>query len=705
MPSGNSISLLDKLLMRGSKKKRERALVDEVRTRFERGILHRRQYEREWNTNIHFYAGNQWGEVDGSTAFALRAKKKPTWGERTTQNRVLPLIHAAMSLLIGGKDEYRAIPSSSSDRDRTAAKLGDQITKRAWKMFDLPEKKQEFALWMLCAGICGMDVQWDPQAGPLAPIPLLDPMTQEAMYDDNQEPMVEEDGRGNVRWDNIGDVSHVIVPPMNFLPDPFAVNPRDCKDYIYHVPRSLDYIRQRWPDSSKDVVAEDLKQHGSGEHSLSGYFGLQGTTESDQDVHEFESGATVIQWTVAPRPGFPTGGTVWIAGDVLLEVSEGLDEHCLRGSHLGLFMARCFQVPGRFWPASAVDQLRPSQKALNLTLSQIFEAKNQTMAGKWLVPRPANIAPGSLNRKPGERVPYDPPFAPTYAQPSPIPRYVMDIAEKLPYWMQELNRTHQATLGQAPQNLRSGVAISEVQEQDEVGWSVTGNELDRCFEKVTGRTLFLMQQRYVGLPRLLPLLNEETGEWDVQDFLGSDLAGINDVELVPGSTRRRSRARMQAFLMELLASNAGAMLMAEPDMVARVMESLDLGNIATVLDHYEADAAEAREEFKVLDNLDEQQLMMLQAYLAEGENMQPPDFLPNMQAYQNAQVHLKNHGDDLKKPSTRHGDPAVFLAKLAHFNTTLSFFISTMPEDVTEDEQAPKKAPKKAAKKPSSSSK
>ena len=62
--------MLDKLLMRGSKKKRERALVDEVRTRFERGILHRRQYEREWNTNIHFYAGNQWGEVDGSTAFA-----------------------------------------------------------------------------------------------------------------------------------------------------------------------------------------------------------------------------------------------------------------------------------------------------------------------------------------------------------------------------------------------------------------------------------------------------------------------------------------------------------------------------------------------------------------------------------------------------------------------------------------------------------
>ena len=671
-------------------KERREFLVNLVNRRYETGALRRRRYEKDWCNNIQFFAGNQWLHWDkDADTFVIRTDDKPSWSVRYTENRYLGLTMTTLSMLMEARREYRCIPASGSEDDRVAARLGDQIMRRADKMFDLRVVRQEFGLWLLLTGICGIDVQWDPDAGPLAPIIETDDDGQ-PLFAENEEPIFLTDARGKVIFDHEGDVRFVIKAPTNFIPQPHVTRPTDLQWYIYHTTRSIDYVKTRWPETSKDISPEDVGDNMLEGARLPSYFGLHGTFEvNDSDGQAEGDGDVVVvkEMVCAPCAAFPVGGIVWTAGTEFLEFQEGLDAHCLQGSHLGLFMARCFQVVGRFWPASAGDLMADVQKQINLTGSQIFEAKNLTMAGKWLVPRAANLAKHALNTRPGERVFYDYPFLPTRDSPAPIPRYVVELAQRLPYVMQELMRIHQATLGQAPRNLRSGLAIAEVQEQDELGWAPTGIEIDCCWERAMGRMLWLMQQSYVLEPRLLSLFNEDTDQFDVQTFLGSDLKGVADVEMVPGTGRRRSRVKMQAMVMEILQSQVGVMLMSDPQYLTRTMEALDLGHFATFFDTWQQDAAEARHEFHVLDNLDPEDITLLKHFLTappeEAAQMQVPAFLPVVHAYQNMDVHLTTHGDHLKTPGAREGDPALFEAEVRHFNAHLAMKMQMMmpPED------------------------
>jgi hypothetical protein len=664
---------LQRNLRRGSETKRfEESLVDLVDRRWEAGRQRRAPYLRDWLLNLNFYAGNQnvfWDSDD--QCFRLRTQQRPSWSSTVVENRVQGLVRAAVGVMIGNKPEYTCVPAHASEEDKTAAQLGDSIIKRAWKSFGLRKTQTEVALWMLIASMSGLRVHWDPNIGPLTPAMDTDE-TGRVMYDEANRPMTRRDRRGNVLWDHQGDVAWTIIPPINFLPGDYCSDPRHLPWYIYEVPRSLEHIRMKWPETGKKVAAEEIGSDPLGQGHLSAaYFSFRGAQETDPS--DDEPAAVVKEMVTMPSEEFPLGGVCHVANGILLDFHDGLDEYCLATSTMGLTIARCFPVPGRFWPCAAVDLLVPLQRELNRTRRQVTEAKDQTCAPKYLIPRSANVRKGSLNRRPGERVPYDYPFVPTLLVPPPLPRYILEWGMKLPYWMQEVMGLHQATLGQAPQNLRSGLAINQVQEQDEVGWMIPSQEIEDMFEAGFGRFLWLVQQNY-SESRTVRSLSEDTGEWDIQEFTGADLKGVVDVECVEGSMTRRSKTQIRAFLLEILQTQAGMALMADPRMIVRILESFDLGHIGEYFNAWRLDAAQARREFKTL-----------RAH---------PQTIP-VTEYENSWVHLKVHGDALKSAKSLRYPPRVRQEMVRHFVYTQRKLL--LEAQAQEDQEAESQGAQKKA--------
>ena len=637
VPRGKLLRLVKRLVKpeheRRDKLDSDDAIVAVVNDRYENGKRRREPYVRDWVRNIHYYAGDQamvFETVNGVVRY--RPKKHPTYYSRVTENRILRLVQATVNLIVGGRPEYQCIPGPDQS-DRTACELGERILASSWDHFHLEEYVEEAGLWLLNTGIVGMVTRWDPLAGPVAPLPLLDENGELVMDPETQQPLPEM-RNGKLVYDHIGDVRHTLVSGNLFLPDDFAVRPRECKWYIYHPFRSLRYIEERWPDKVDDVIPETPLADPFDELHAGDYFGQSGW---QQTMHESSrgggEGATIVEMVQGPCQEFPKGAIFHVAGQVLLDVIEDLDEDCLTNQSLGMAMARCFVVPGRFWPTSLTDQLISPQNLLNETQEQVHHARALTCYPKILEPRGARLGQNAFTTKPGERIQYMPGYKPEQWEPPGIPRYVTVLAEQLPRIMQELAGTHQATLGQAPQNLRSGIAIAEVQEQDQIGWGMPTRELERLIEDIGRRELWLMQQNY-NEERVMPLVGEDTGHAEMVKFQGANLKGVADVKVVKGTSTHRSKAQQRAWLLEILNTPLGQAILTSPVTVNRLFEAFDMGHITAFRDSWKLDRSAA---LRALVRIEETQ----------GQDV------PHLQAWDDPLMWMRVVGDDLKSAKTQ----------------------------------------------------
>jgi hypothetical protein len=578
----------------------EEALVTLANGRYESAAKKREPYVQDWVRNVHFYAGNQYITLDSVNGVVrYRQTRFPKWKSRVTENRMLRLLQSTANMIVGERPDFTCVAGPDMD-DRIACELGEQVLRTGWHTFGLDALFEECALWMLLTGLVGLVTRWDAHAGPVRPVPLMDEDTGEPLLDDDGQPMAE-DRRGRIIYDHVGDVRHTVIPPNLFLPDPFAIRPRDINWYIYHPYRSMEYVAERWPDKVDDVQPEQSGGNPFTELNAGDYFGQSGWAQSNPTEWGPDEGVTVKEMVVKPNVNFPQGAVIHTAGNVLLDVVEGLDPDCLENDSLGIELARCFTVPGRFWPTSLADQLISPQQLLNETQSQLHDARKLTCYPKVLVPRGARLAKGAFSTSPNEKIEYQPGYRPSQWEPPSIPHYVQRMVDTIPLIMQEISGTHQASLGQAPKNLRSGTAIGMVQSQDQQGWSSVTRELERMMEGTGRRTLFLIKELYLE-ERLMPVVGQDTGEAEMRKFRGADLTGVSDVQIVRGSSLLRNKEHQRAWLQELMNSQLGQVLIASPVMVNRIMEAFDLGHISVVTDSLKANRSAALRAIKDIED-------------------------------------------------------------------------------------------------------
>jgi len=164
----------------------------------------------------------------------------------------------------------------------------------------------------------------------------------------------------------------------------------------------------------------------------------------------------------------------------------------------------------------------------------------------------------ALTSQPGEIVEYNYPFKPEAWTPPPIPEYIHKTIEACLRDLDDVSAQHDASQARVPQGVRSGIAIAQLQEEDEsmLGPSIMGAEDGLG---LLGSWILRLLNRYVKEERLIKIVGQDRAV-ETRFFKGENLVGkssqngVNyfDVHVQMGSQLPWSKSARLEFMIQLV---------------------------------------------------------------------------------------------------------------------------------------------------------
>ncbi len=550
--------------------------------------------KREWALNREYYNGNQWAFWNQSMlrVESMPVDTGPSWKVRLQSNQIKPGLASYVAQLTKTRPTISAEPNSGADGDVKAAQMATSLFESLFEDLHLNSKVQAA---LNEAGLSGgyWKITWDalagkpmtftmnPQGQPIMDDELaelfVDQLAQQIAQsgqagDQDPEEMAEQMARKTVY---LGDIRVEIMSAENVLLDPAAASFDDCVWAICRHSLDPDEVASRF---GKRVQPNAIKSSDT-PVAFSAIEEKKPTT-----VRE------VFVMYIRPCPALPKGRYVtWIEGpDTILQDIEW--PYPFRELPLVKF-------PGIYRPNSPYDdpivtEVRPLQKNLNKTLSDIVTHQNLTM-------RPQILAPhGSLRSKlttePGAVVEYNPTGnmpPPQWREMPSIPSYVFahlaDVQQRIDKAFNRLPSSRD----QIPARADGGGLLEGMLEAtaDQLSHVVLGIEdaLARA-----GHLMVALAQKYYEEPRLLRIRGVG-GSVQVKKFEAADIAGGFTFRPRYGTGLPRSRQGKQDAIMQMLEAK-----LIDP---AQAMKHLDLNDLKGVQAMLASDEDQAyREHDKIL---------------------------------------------------------------------------------------------------------
>ncbi len=537
---------------------------------------------RDWTLNRAFYRGNQWAFWNKSAnrleSLPVDDGDKPRFKVRLVSNQILPGVNHYVAQLTKTKPVILATPDSGADRDIKAAQVGQSLYDTLWGDLGLTSKLHS-ALVHATLSQGYWSLRWDPLAGKSMRV-MVGPdgqiITDQELADIFREELtqaqvpVEEFEQtvyvGEIRVDALGGEQVYLDPtPSNF---------EDCTYAICQHAMDPDEIFARFkkrvePDSSPS----DLE------------IALPGTERKDKQENVTR---TVYIMYVRPCPAVPKGRVVaWVEGpdEILAEA-----EWPYPFNELPLIKFPGVERPGAVYDEALVTHVRPLNKELNRTLSQIVEHKNLTL-------KPQMIAPvGSLRQRltsePGAVFEYQPiqGLAPDWRPIPNLPAYVFEHLANIQQRIDVLFNRMPSERGSLPARVDAGYTVELIQEAVADQLSPVIQRLEYSLAKA-GDMIAKLAQRYYIEPRLLRIKGAGSSV-QVKKFMQADLAGGFSFHAEAGSGLPRTRAGRQQQIKDLM----------EMQLIdARTaMKHLDVANLSGIQAQMAADEEQAYREHEKL---------------------------------------------------------------------------------------------------------
>lgn len=625
---------------------------------------------RDWALNRAFYRGAQWSyyNKDAGTVQTLPVEDgdKPRYRVRLVANQILPGVQAYVAQLTKTKPVINATPDSGSDRDIKAAQMGQRLNEYWW--FELKLKSKLIsALVHSCLSAGFWLITWDPLAG--KPMRFtLDPEGQPILNEELRQlylAQITEMGLDQSMVEQtyyLGDISVKVVPGENVFLDPAPNSFEDCKWAIVRHYMDPDEVYSRWK-----VRVEPDAYVDDGEVNLS-------FLNSPKQTKAPCVKAVYVGY-FCPQPALPKGRKVVFI--------EGHDKPLEDGPWQEPF--RCLPLakfPGLERPDSALDepivsQVRPLQKELNRTLSQIVEHKNLTLKPQMLAPM------GSLRQRlttePGAVFEFQPiaGLEPKWREIPALPPYINEHLADIQRRMDRMFNLQAVGRGDVPPNVEAGVAIDLLQEATVDQVAPTIQRMEEALAHAATLMVQLAQKHYIE-PRLLKIYGAG-GSAQTLQFKNADLMGGFTFHAEAGSGLPRTRAGRLARINQLV-----DMQVLRPD---QAWKHLDIADLRGLSDQFQADEDQAhREHDKLLKGQPINMLAVQQAMGAIEQGINPQTGQPLadeneaqavlMQAmiaplkYENLQAHLDVHTRYLKSVEFEGLPPDVQQRFVDHFNAT-----------------------------------
>ncbi len=577
-----------------SEQQQDRDFVNDF---YDHGLTHRRPYERQWYLNMAYFMDFQWVTWNDQRRI-LEVPDAPSWRVRIVDNKIMPCVMHTVARLTQNRPMYVVVPAKPDDSSVNATEVSRKALVNAHRIAKMDILNQRLMLWMCIYGTAFKEPYFDVAAGPRmrGTKTYIDDATGQEM------PLVLE-GKP-VPYDiAMGEVDCDILSPFNVIPEAGATTLEKMRRVMVVKQVSLEWIRQVFPESGKFVRSEDRVNVSSLEKQLVQLLGEKFQTPALRETdttRERYGYATLKILREKPSIEFPAGRCIIVAGDVLLKSGPLPYKFMQERSTLGLVKYDYIPIGERFWGKAPLESMIPPQCEYNRTLSQLIENKNLMSRPKWMAAYGHKIKQTAITSEPGEVVEYQPvgnATEPHPVTPPSIPQYVFQILEISEKDMDDIGLIARVSRGEAPPGVKSGIAISYLQEKDN---SVFGPLMVRfeASEAESGTyTLEIIKECYQE-PRLLKLLGEDN-QVEIEEFMASDDMPT-EVWVQSGSTMPTSLAARQQ-LIELYFEKGILGDPADPRVRMRALRLAEIGGTDILYDENMADERDAKRENKLFE--------------------------------------------------------------------------------------------------------
>lgn len=549
-------------------------------------------YMRAWYLQIAFFAGHQnlrWNDISR----VLQEPITPTWRQNLVVNLIQPTVRTTVAKLLKRRPWMDVTPATGDQKDVFIADRSKRILQFYWKYLGIGGTLTDALFWMMTTGNIFLKTSWDSSAGEFIEVSPSDLLTAQDISQKERVVALKLFRKffsipSDIKLDMNKIYSLPIGEPRVDLVTPFEITVperetklKDVSWLIQTKVRELHELQDRYGSATNKLkegtlegadlqVAFQERLLATSSKSGKLFGGLNINRKDHVLVHEF--------WYKATRR-YPRGIHYILCQDQVLNdnIENPYSHRKIPYVHL-----REIPVPGRFWATSVAEQLMDPQRDYNKTKSILAENRNTMSGAKWLIPNTAGIGANKISSRPFELIRYNYPFEPKPVAMPGLPSYVERTLSAGRSDIEDISGQHEVTKAQAPGQVRSGAAISLLQEADDTRLSPVSIEMDDELSRMGSMMLENIAQ-FVKESRLIRILGDEGGLISSFSYTGNDLRGeaeepnvsYYDVDIKMFSQLSMSRATQLNLLERLM--DKGVLL---PDRDRElILHMTDLGSI------------------------------------------------------------------------------------------------------------------------------
>ena len=439
---------------------------------------------------------------------------------KRTSNYILPLFRSLHSRMIRMKANVHAEPMTSTEKDRNAARVSKEVAEDFWLNCNRNNP------WV-SADYSGMQAVWMRNTLYMMTIgmgylnPYFNPKAKSFVYDQQRKDVIEAD---------VGEAEVRCLMPLNVFRDRFN---RYVIVRRFISPEQVEYeFDKKVEPSAVDEEAAEVK--------------IQRMIEGSDVEKEEKEGVYVYTKYCVPTTEYPQGQMISCTGKELLTPPDNpLPTECKNRIPIYEFKYQDlgFSAQGQ----GAIEQVIDLQQDYNFTLSRIAQHK-KLMTGKVMVPRGGKLSV-KYDDVTGQVIHYSPGFKPTLEPAPGVPEYYFKEIMRIREDMENSMNSHDASMGQTPGQVKSGIGIENLSNRDE---AQIAPELIMCEQKLgffCEHVLDICQEKY-NERRLLSISGDDLA-FEVKSFIGSDLFGQKRIQIRMGSNFPLDKTERTNYILML----------------------------------------------------------------------------------------------------------------------------------------------------------
>lgn len=434
---------------------------------FEKRRKERLFYERQWELNMNFLAGNQYcklnscGEIfdDGQSFY---------WQSRGVYNHIAPIVDTRLAKFSLVNPSVAVRPKTDDDVDVAAATLAEKLIESAFKKADVGGVAKKVTVWSETCGTGFYKIVWDGYGGNKIGV-------------SGKEDVFE------------GDVAIIPISPFEIFPDTLcAENLNDCRSIIHARAMTAESVKEKY---GADVVG--------GRVNVQGLVKASAAYALETEKSFLDDAVIVIERYEKPNEKFPLGRLVTVAGGKLLFAGD-LPYANGEGGTRGFPFVRqqSFSSAGCFFGTSVIERLIPVQRAFNAVKNRKHEFLNRLSMGVMTVEDGSvdvdNLAEDGLS--PGKILVYRQGFsAPELMAETAMPPDFNEEENKLLNEFVIISGVSDVVSSSSNAAVSSGTALEILVEQDNSRLLMPAEEIRRSYLEVARHIIRLYSQFSAGM--------------------------------------------------------------------------------------------------------------------------------------------------------------------------------------------------------------